>query len=172
MMIKVRAMASVTVLVTVALAFMHTFGSPVLSKPTAQAAVFAGLVAAVYLGTSRDFYMPFLGVNVIPPSVLKLGTPAGAEVSVTVDAPSGAMYAVYWASNPMVGPAENPATAYAGYGNSGVVEVAGGRATLRLSCPSAYKVGFGKVVPKHVHYRFVMPTGIITSVKTKEVKCP
>lgn len=167
-----HAIFAISFILTTVMAAFHVFGARVLDRTWARFIVIVALVGAVYLGSSRDFYAPHLGVNVIPTTALKQYTPTDASVAVTVDAPDGAVYALYWASKQSTLVFESPAAAYSGYENSGVVPVAGGRATLRLGCPGVYKSSLGRVVPRHVHCRFVFPNGAMTSVKTLPVRCP
>lgn len=166
------ALAGALVLTAVLAAF-QVFGSPVLNAPWAKLVVIAGLVGAAYLGTSRDFYLPFLGPTSIPTSVLKVGSPSDASVAVAIDAPAGATHVVYWAAKPSTLPADTPGAAYSGFTNAGVVPVAGGRATMRLACPGVYKVGpTHRVIPRHVHFRYVFANGALSAVKTRPVACP
>ena len=118
-------------------------------------------------------YLPFLGPSAIPTSVLKVGSPSDASVAIAIDAPAGATHVVYWAAKPSTLPVDTPGAAYVGFTNAGVVPVAGGRATLRLACPGVYKVGpTHRVIPRHVHFRYVFGNGSMSSVKTRPVACP
>lgn len=162
----------VAMLVAVLLAALQSFGSNVLSRRLPRLVVLIALVGAVYLGTSRDFYMPFLGPTIVPTSVLKLGAPADATVAITVEAPAGATHAMYWAAASSAMPTQSAAKAYSGFNNAGIVEVAAGRATMRVACPGTYTVGWGKLVPRHVHYRFIYANGMTSSVKTAPITCP
>ena len=156
---------------TTVLAAFQSFGADVLASKWARAVVLVGLVGAVYLGLNRDFYLPFLGPTIVPTSCLKLGTPTDASVSISIDAPKSASHVVYWAANPSAMPADSPEAAYRGFNNAGVVEVAGGRATLRLTCPGTYTVKWSRLLPRHVHYRLVFKNGVLSPVKTVPVKC-
>ena len=154
-----------SLIVTAVLAAVQSFGPNVLASPWARLATAVSLAGAVYLGSQRDFYMPFLGPCAMPASLLKLGTPADAPVSVEVDAPRDATHVVYWAATSGVS-GGTPRAAYRGFQNSGVVAVEGGRAQLQIASPGTYKVAWGRMLPKHVHYRFVFANGIMSSVKT------
>ena len=172
-----RAAASLwlaaALVLTAVLASVHVFGGRVLDHAWARLVVIAGLVGAAYLGTNRDFYLPFLGPSAIPTSVLKVGSPSDASVAIAIDAPAGATHVVYWAAKPSTLPVDTPGAAYVGFTNAGVVPVAGGRATLRLACPGVYKVGpTHRVIPRHVHFRYVFGNGSMSSVKTRPVACP
>lgn len=159
-------------LMTTVLASFQIFGSNVLASKWARLVVLISLVGAVYLGFNRDFYLPFLGPTIVPTTALKVGIPADAPIAVSVDAPSNATHVMYWAATPSTVPRDEPMDAYRGFRNAGVVEVASGKATLRLACPGTYKVGWGKLLPRHVHYRYVFNNGMLSSVKTASVRCP
>lgn len=157
--------------ITAVLASAQAFGSNVLSKTWAKVLVLCGLVGAVYLGTSRDFYLPFLGPNMVPSSLLKVSTPPDATVAIAVDAPQGATHVMYWAARTSLTTSGDPQTAYGDFTNAGVVPVAGGRATLRLACPGTYQA-MRRTLPRHLHYRYVFTNGLVSSVKTLPVTCP
>ena len=130
------------------------------------------LVGMIYLCMDKSTFLPFLGETVLPPSVLRVSTPAESTIDVTVSAPRNATHVIYWAAAPSMTTIVNPTEAYAGFKNAGVVQVIGGRAVLALLCPSRYKVPMkGKALDKHVHYRFVYPDGILSDVKTEKLKC-
>ena len=168
-----QASFALSLVVTAVLAAVQAMGGNVLSRTWAKLLVMVGLVAAVYLGSSRDFYMPFLGPNVVPSSLLQIGTPTDATVALTVVAPPGATHVMYWAAQASLLTSSDPTKAYGAFSNSGVVPVAGGRATLRLACPGTYQVGMiKKVLPRHVHFRYVFKNGMVSSVKTQAVACP
>jgi hypothetical protein len=170
--IAAHGIFALAMVVTSVLAAMQSFGSNVLASRWARLVTVVALVGAVYLGTSRDFYMPFLGPTVVPTSVLHVATPKDSTVAMAVDAPKGATHAMYWAAGPTSVPCNSPAIAYRGFNNAGIVRVAGGRATLRLACPGVYKVGWGRVLPRHVHYRFIFENGVTSGVHTARVNCP
>lgn len=167
----IHAVAAVALIVTAVLAALQSFGADVLSSRWARLVVLVALAGGTYVGLNRDFYLPFLGPTVVPTSVLKLGTPADATVSVTVDAPANATHVIYWAAGPSTYPSDSPPAAYQGFKNAGVVEVAGNRATLRVACPGTYKVNRGRVLPRHLHYRYVFSNGVLSSVRTANVAC-
>lgn len=167
-----HALFVVAILTTTVLASFEVFGGSALRSKWSRLIVVVALVGVVYVGLNRDFYMPFLGPTVIPTSLLKVGTPPDASVAVSVDAPSSATHVMYWAASPSTFATDNPTDAYGKFKNAGVVQVAGGRATLRVACPGTYKVGWGRVLPRHLHYRFVFPNGVLSAVKTAAVTCP
>lgn len=170
--VAAHAVAAAALVLTAVLAAFQSFGANVLSSQWARLAITIGLVGAVYLGLNRDFYLPFLGPTIVPTSLLKLGTPTDATVSVSIDAPKNATHVMYWAATPSTMPSDSAMAAYRGFRNAGVVEVAGGRATLRVACPGTYKVGWGRLLPRHLHYRFIFANGVSSAVKTAEVTCP
>lgn len=170
--VAAHAFFAFALIVTTLLATLHTFGSNVLASKWSRLVVILGLVGAVYLGFDRDFYMPFLGPTVLPTTVLKVGTPADASVSVSIDAPANVSHVVYWAANPSTMSRDDPMEAYRGFNNAGIVAATNGRATLRLACPGTYKVGWGRLLPRHVHYRYIYKTGVLSGVQTASVTCP
>lgn len=139
------------------------------------------VVAAIFLGIRRETYLPFLGPAVIPPEVIKdISSPDGASVmvNVAVDAPDGTKI-IYWAATEgkaVAGGATageviaNPWIAYTGFKNAGVALVKTGKATLKLNCPSEYRVG-SKKLQKHVHYRICKANGMAGPVETSYVTC-
>lgn len=169
--VTVHALSAAALVLATVLAALQSFGANVLSSNWARLVVVLALAGATYLGFARDFYLPFLGPTVVPTSLLKVGTPADAPVAVSVDAPKNATHVMYWASTPSTLTADAPAAAYRGFKNAGVVEVAGGRATLRVACPGTYKVGWGRMMPRHLHYRYVYSNGVLSGVKTASVTC-
>lgn len=170
--VAAHAVFAASLIGTAVLAAFHIFGSNVLASKWARVIVLIALVGAVFLGFNRDFYMPFLGPTVVPTSVLRVGVPSDASVAVSIDAPADATHVVYWAASPSTMPANSPMEAYRGFRNAGIVEVAGGRATMRLACPGTYRVGWSRMLPRHVHYRYIFGNGVMSAVKTASVKCP
>jgi hypothetical protein len=143
------------------------FNGPVMVSSIASACV-----ASIALLSSRTTYLPFLGESVFPSTLMvESKTPEDATVDVEVRADPGATHIAYWASDVGVGVKDNPYTAYGRYTNSGIAKVnSRGMATLRLRCPVRYTVR-GKVLPRHVHYRMVYPSGIVGKVETRGVVC-
>lgn len=126
-------------------------------------------LAALYLLFRRDTYLPFLGYSAVPANAFQLSVPKNANLKVTVPVEKGASKVVYWAtmSGDVVSTVKE---GYTGTTNVGVVEVDGDTVELNLSCPRRYRV-WGKTLPRHVHYRFIMDTGILTPVKTANIEC-
>lgn len=123
--------------------------------------------AVVYLAVRRDTYLPFLGETALPGSALmpmaykKAGDFA---IRIEVDAPDESRV-VYWASKPSAAIFENPRLAYTDSDNVGVSHVKNKSTTFFVAYPSAYKVPM-KTLRPHIHYRIIMPHGLLSQVKT------
>lgn len=137
-------------------------------------------LAALYLVFQRDVYLPFLGHSVAPPSAFSKSRPEFADIEVQISVPQGEWsHVVYWAADRKEASASDEikfaSEAYNQFENSAVEPVkAGTDHTLKIQCPQQYyvrKYGFQKVLPKHVHYRFISPRGIVSRVYTKKVVC-
>ncbi len=133
-------------------------------------------LAAVYLVLQRDVYLPFLNESVYPCSTLADKVPEAAKISVPVNVKPGSKV-VYWASESKKAKdiVPNPWAAYDTYENAGVVTADGnGVAVLRVREPTEYAIpsgsGFaGKVLPRHVHYRFCVSPGMLSRVETVKI---
>ena len=165
-----RSVFLVSIFATVVAASVNAF-SPcnIMKRPWARLLVAVALVGTLVLAVQPSTYLPFLGPTVMPVSVLRAGVPSDASTTFTVDAPGEALYVVYWAARSGV-LSTDPETAYGNFENAGMVEVVGGKAILRVKCPGTYNV-MGSALPKHVHYRFVYKTGMLSEVKTAHLKC-
>jgi hypothetical protein len=148
------------------------FGLVDFGGPLMISCITSACVASVALLSNRTTYLPFLGEAVFPGTLLKDAfEPGDATIEVKVRAQPGATHVAYWASDVGQGIKKNPWIAYGQYTNSGVAKVNSvGMATLRLRCPVRYTVR-GKVLPRHVHYRSVYPSGIVDKVETRGVVC-
>ena len=155
----------------------------IINKNTFDSPIFENIVyttvgiAAIYLASKKSFYLPFLGKTIMPPSILKNMDNPRANIKIIVEAPH-AESVIYWAANPLPDNQKDGSKyameAYKKYTNSGVAEVISGKAELRVSCPQKYwvnKWGIKKILPKHVHYRLVYPSGWVSDVKTKKLFC-
>jgi energy-coupling factor transporter transmembrane protein EcfT len=135
---------------------------------------FVVICAVVFIGVQRTTYLPFLGRMAIHQGVLKSPTrkkEGDIEITVKIDAPDNTRV-VYWASKPSTTPFKSPAEAYADSENVGVSVVKDKMATFFVTCPSSYKVQkLMRTLRPHVHYRFAMSNGLISEVKTVDVKC-
>lgn len=126
-------------------------------------------LATLYLLFRRDTYLPFLGYSAVPANVFQVSSPKDANVKVIVPVEYGASKVVYWAT--MTGDVvSTPQEGYKGTKNVGVADITGDTVELNVVCPRKYKV-WGKILPRHVHYRFVMDTGILTPVQTAKIEC-
>lgn len=109
-------------------------------------------LSAIYLGTNRDFWLPFLGDTVIPENLIPLKKTNKYDTELTVKVNPNTKVA-YWAANPH----ENipqVMDAYGKYNNSGVVmSNEEGIATLKVVKGSGYNVPSGRYIKPHVHYR-------------------
>lgn len=122
-------------------------------------------VAALYLLTKRDFFLPFLGSSAYPCGSLLLRVPDNANTKITVKVEPN-VNVIYWASesNSQVQP--DPVTAYGTTANAGVARSdASGNAVLLFRYPSAYVVR-GQTLPIHVHYRVCKKPGMVGIVQT------
>ena len=148
-----------------------TFNSPVFEN---SIYIVVGL-CALYLGSSKNFYLPFLGETLIAPSLLKEGNGRGdANIEVVVDA-TDAEIVMYWAAEPGDDGKKFAYDAYDKFSNAGVVPVVNNKATLKVTCPQRYwvdKWGIKKtILPKHVHYRLIYSNGWTSEVMTHMLKC-
>ncbi len=135
--------------------------------------VLSGLLL-LYVGTKRDFYLPFLGYTVFPCEELQEKTPENATLYVKVSNLPPNVNVVFWASEPSSDEnktiEKNPWEAYKKYANSGVVRTNDkGEAELRVRDPSQYKIPSGRTLDKHVHYRYCVDHSLLSPVQTIEV---
>ena len=125
-------------------------------------------LSALYMGSRRDYYLPFLGDCVFPAGVMvNESQPAEATAFVEVKVPPKA-HVVYWAAEPGT-KLTLPWTAYKKYANSGTTTAnIEGKATLRVRRPQAYfKPGlYKKVLQPHVHYRYQLTGGMYSRIYT------
>ena len=128
----------------------------------------AGL--AIWVGSRRETYLPFLGKCVLPHTVLKTGTNVSGDklIETTISAPK-ALQIVWWASKPS-DEIQPVMKAYDDYMNSGVVNVENDIAKIAYLCPQRYKVK-GRTLKKHIHYREVDNSGMMGAIKTIYVDC-
>lgn len=142
----------------------------ILHKTAAMAVFISGL----WIGISRDTYLPFLGRTAIPPTVLKDSAyPQHSNTTIVLNLPhvSNGTKVVYWGAKPATQVKSNPMQAYDDFSNAGVAIVVNGKATLRFHCPGQYIVGSLKTLNRHVHYRVYDRRGLLGPVKTHNVKC-
>lgn len=131
-------------------------------------------LSTIYIMLQRKTYLPFLDATVVPISrFLSESKQKDFELEIVIDAKDGEKV-IYWASNkkePTNKDINNWDKAYDNYDNSGISLVnKEGKAKIYVKCPQEYYVKFGKIIPKHVHYRIVTK-GILGEVKTINLSC-
>jgi len=130
-------------------------------------------LAAVYVGTQRDSYLPFLGESVVPCSVLADKIPEHADVEVTVDHLKPGAKVIFWATEPAtegLAKIKDWQRAYLELANAGVATVtAAGTATLRIRKPQPYTVPLWGRLESHVHWRTCQDGGMMGPVQTTVV---
>ena len=134
--------------------------------------VLVGLSAIILL-FNRNFYLPFLDKTVLPSSLLHKDKTVTGDNTFTVKVKvKPNVRVIYWASEPNneIVPV---ATAYGEFKNSGIVTAdEHGVANLVLKKPSSYTVRkglFKKTLKPHIHYRYTLPNGMLSEIKTKNV---
>jgi len=124
---------------------------------------------AIYVGISRDSYLPFLGETVLPCSALQEKVPDRAELKVRIIAPAG-QKVIYWAAEsnaPTDGSLKNWQEAYGEFDNVGVaIAESDGSALLQVRRPQAYLVPIGHRLEPHVHYRICGKNGMLGPVRS------
>ena len=135
-------------------------------------AVFIAL-AAIWVGSQRDSYLPFLGESVVPCSVLQDKTPEHADLEVTVDHLKPGAKVIFWAAEPAtegLAKINDWRRAYLDLANAGVATVAAdGSATLRIRKPQPYTVPLMGRLESHVHWRSCQDGGFLGPVQTTAV---
>jgi uncharacterized membrane protein YuzA (DUF378 family) len=127
-------------------------------------------LSALYNVFSRDYYLPFLGDSAHPCGILTEKTPDGANAQVVITTRPYTSV-LYWASEPNDQIVENPWLAYGSNKNAGVATSdAHGKAVLRVRSPSKYKVPSGRTLQPHIHYRVCIGNGMLSKIKTVNVK--
>jgi len=125
-------------------------------------------ISALYLVFDRNTYLPFLGDTVYPCNSLADKVPDNATISQTIQVPPNSKV-VYWASehSDKLDIVSDPWSAYMNYANTGVVTAdVAGKAILKVRPPSAYKVPTGRIVDKHIHYRYCKVPGMLSQIYT------
>jgi len=131
-------------------------------------------LATIYVMCQRKTYLPFLDVAVVPlVKLLPESKQKNFELEIVIKAGKG-QKVIYWASNKEItknNELSDWQKAYGEYENSGVSIIEkDGTAKLYVKCPQKYYVMYGKIIPKHIHYR-VVDNGIIGEVKTINLEC-
>lgn len=133
-------------------------------------------ISAIYVGFSRDSYLPFLGETVLPCSVLKEKKPDNAELKVRIIAPVGRKV-LYWAADANATENKELKTlktwqeAYGNFDNAGVT-IAGedGSALLQVHKPQPYLVPMKGRLEPHIHYRICGKDGMMGPVKSIHIE--
>ena len=149
--------------------FQYNLVSGIFGKYSYVIYILVGL-AGLRLAFQRDTYLPYLGWNVLPSSLIEEKIQGDADLHIKIDAPKHAVKVIYWASEKSDKDNLNYVSAYQNFNNSGVSLVKDNQAIVHLKCPSKYNV-FYKQLPKHFHYRFVMDSGFISDIRTKQIEC-
>ena len=143
--------------------------SAILGKNTIGVRLCYVLIAlsALYVGFSRNTYLPFLGETVLPCSVLKERKPENADLKVRILAPAGRKV-LYWATDPVdKNNLKSWQEAYGNFENAGVVVADGdGSALLHVKKPQPYLVPLRTQIEPHVHYRICGKDGMMGPVKS------
>ena len=145
--------------------------SSLLGKGSMASRIIFILVAAsaLYVGLSRDSYLPFLGQTVIPCSLLSERIPEKADLKVRIIAPFGKKV-LYWAASPenKNKPTSNSwQEAYGHFDNAGVaIASEDGSALLQVQRPQSYWVSPARKLEPHVHYRICSDNGMMGPVKS------
>ena len=126
-------------------------------------------ISAIYVGLSRDSYLPFLGETVVPSSLLVEKVPEKADLKVRILAAKGKKI-LYWAAkseNNKNAVLKDWREAYGHYENTGVA-IAGddGSALLQVQRPQSYWVPPGRKLEPHVHYRICSDDGTMGPVRS------
>lgn len=144
--------------------------STLLNVPSIQPLVYIAVgLAALYLASHRDLYLPFLGRTVVPSGFLTEKTPRGANALRRVLVKPNSKV-VYWASETNHEILQNPWLAYDNYTNAGVTTSDhNGVAQLHVRFPSRYRVPYkwhNEPLPPHIHYRVCEQPGMLSEVRT------
>lgn len=126
--------------------------------------------AAIWLASKKTTWLPFLGMSVIPSTLIPLKTPKNttnnATKKINIKTKPNSKIA-YWAALAK-GNKTYVVDAYSDYSNSGVVmSDSKGNATLEISEGTGYTVPSGRIIPRHVHYRIIgLTDSMIGKVET------
>jgi len=130
-------------------------------------------LAAIWVGSQRDSYLPFLGESVVPCSVLQDKIPEHADLEVTVDHLKPGAKVIFWAAEPAtegLAKIQDWRRAYLELANAGVATVTeAGTATLRIRKPQPYTVPLMGRLESHVHWRSCQDGGGLGPVQTTAV---
>jgi len=127
-------------------------------------------IFAIIIALKRDTWLPFLGENVLPSSLIPIKKNIGNTLIKVHVKPNTKV--AYWAALPKDKTIkEDPyvTTAYGNYSNSGVVKSDNkGIAILNILKSSGYYIPSGKHLQSHVHYREIYDEwGMIGPIRTQ-----
>lgn len=136
------------------------------------------VLCAIYLGSNRDTYLPFLGHCAFTPRVLLNEIiPEGCYDfhNLNLNNIADGTRVIYWGalkdSNLLDTDNISPKNAYGNYSNSGIAIVKNNSAKLYFHCPMNYNVG-SKKIDKHIHYRLCIPNNpILSKIFTENIDC-
>jgi uncharacterized membrane protein YuzA (DUF378 family) len=130
-------------------------------------------LSAIFIGFTRDSYLPFLGPSVMPCSLLKVQVPEGADFETQLFIKPG-VKVLYWAAEPTNKDLQTITDwqqAYLQFRNAGVaVADEEGYVKLRVRKPQPYTVPIRGELPPHIHYRVCFNNGFIGPVETVTVE--
>ena len=144
--------------------------STLLPRLLAKTIYFIVGIAALFLASKRDVYLPFLGETVMPCAAFGPRTPDNANKEVTITTLPNTKV-IYWASEPKndaSGNLEDWNVAYNDFSNSGVaISDDNGKAVLHFrGSPQPYKVPYKGTIKPHVHFRIAGKYGMVGPVQT------
>ena len=109
-------------------------------------------ICIIYLGIDRDTWLPFLGYNVLPPSLVPETKNVG-DMSIKIQVKPNTKVA-YWSALPSKDSKITVDKAYGNYSNAGVTKSdKNGFATLTFNKGTGYFVPGNKYIKSHVHFR-------------------
>jgi len=128
------------------------------------------MLGAIYLLLQPHTLLPFLGHSAFPSTaIVDEKYPKEYSYQYVLDLPkhNDDKKVIYWAAkedkednNKIF---ENPWLAYDNYENVGVTKIKNGQAIIKLHLPNGYKVGMGKEIKPHFHYRICCNKNIMLS---------
>jgi len=127
------------------------------------------MIGAIYILVQPHTLLPFLGHSAFPGTVIvdeKYPKDYSYQYVLTLPEYNNDKKVIYWAAkedkdNSKV--FDNPWVAYDNYDNVGVTRIKNGEAVIKLHLPNGYKVGMGKEVKPHFHYRVCCNKNIMLS---------
>lgn len=131
----------------------------------------AVFVASIVLASQRNVWLPFLGVSVLPSSLVPLKKPLVTNTQVSIKTKPNTKVA-YWASLPVNNGDDKHLPqvmdAYNDFSNSGVVlSDNNGNAVLPIVSGTGYIVPSGRAIERHVHWRTLNDNGMMGPIMTK-----